>query len=111
MTHEVVGEKEWTEKRTAFLKEEKEFSKTRDALAAKRRSLPWMKVDNDYVFEGSDGKASLSDLFGKKQQLIVYHLMYAPEWKGACKTGSFHGIQRQAIPFHMIFTRRSPKTK
>jgi predicted dithiol-disulfide oxidoreductase (DUF899 family) len=53
------------------LVEEKEATRARDALAAKRRRLPMVRVDKDYAFEGPDGKASLFDLFDGRRQLII----------------------------------------
>ena len=46
--------------------------RSRDALAAERRRMPWMVVDNEYLFEGPAGPAKLVDLFDGRRQLIVY---------------------------------------
>src|SRR5206468_12201513 len=56
----------------------------RDALAAKRRRLPMVEVDKDYVFEGRDGKASLLDLFEGRRQLLLYHFMFGPNQDAGC---------------------------
>jgi predicted dithiol-disulfide oxidoreductase (DUF899 family) len=85
----VVSQAEWIEARTAFLAEEKEFTRRRDALSARRRELPWVKVETDYVFEGSGGKVTLADLFQGRSQLIVHHLMFTPGDKEACPDCSF----------------------
>ncbi|WP_225865786.1 DUF899 domain-containing protein [Dyadobacter aurulentus] len=87
--HPVVDREEWTKARIALLKEEKELSKLSERLAEKRRSLPWVKVDKDYVFESEDGKVSLSDLFKGNSQLFIYHFMFAPEWEEGCPGCSF----------------------
>jgi predicted dithiol-disulfide oxidoreductase (DUF899 family) len=50
--------------------------------------LPWQEVTKDYIFEGTDGKVSLSDLFDGRSQLIVYHFMFDPEWEEGCKSCS-----------------------
>jgi predicted dithiol-disulfide oxidoreductase (DUF899 family) len=68
---------------------EKEFTRARDALSAERRALPWVKVDKDYVFDGPAGKVTLADLFKGKPQLVVQHVMFAPDWDAACKSCSF----------------------
>src|SRR5271166_3821948 len=60
-----------------------------DALSAKRRALPWVRIDKPYRFESPEGALSLSDLFGGKRQLIVYHFMFAPDWEKPCKSCSF----------------------
>src|SRR5262245_31115927 len=65
--------------RQELLVEEKQLTRARDALAAKRRRMPWMAVDNDYRFEGPAGPASLADLFDGRRQLIVYRAFYAPD--------------------------------
>jgi len=63
---------------------EKQLTRERDAVAAQRRQLPWVKVEKSYVFEGPNGKVTLADLFNGKSQLIVYHLMFGPDWQEAC---------------------------
>jgi predicted dithiol-disulfide oxidoreductase (DUF899 family) len=35
-----------------------------------------VKSDQDYIFEGFAGRASLSDLFDERRQLIIYHMMW-----------------------------------
>ena len=84
----VVSRKEWLEARKELLRKEKEFTRLRDQLSAERRELPWVKVEKDYVFDGSDGKEKLSDLFEGRRQLIVYHFMFDPEWSEGCKSCS-----------------------
>lgn len=68
---------------------EKKLTRMRDEVSAKRRALPWVKVDEDYVFEGPDGEETLLDLFGAHSQLIVYHFMFGPGWEQGCKSCSF----------------------
>jgi predicted dithiol-disulfide oxidoreductase (DUF899 family) len=87
--NKVVSEQEWIEASTEFLKKEKAFTKERDAISAARRELPWVKVDQNYEFEGPDGPISLSDLFDGKSQLVVYHMMYGPGWEEGCAGCSF----------------------
>ncbi len=69
-THKIVSRNEWVEARMQHLKQEKELTRLRDELSAQRRDLPWVRVDKDYVFEGSGGKIGLPELFGDKSQLI-----------------------------------------
>ena len=87
--HKVLSHDQWIEARKTLLAREKEFSKARDALSEARRALPWERVQKEYVFEGPDGKESLSDLFDGKSQLIVYHFMYGPGWEEGCKSCSY----------------------
>ena len=60
LKHAVVSEPEWTKAREGMLKKEKELTRLRDALAADRRRMPWMAVEEQYVFEGPKGKVSCS---------------------------------------------------
>jgi predicted dithiol-disulfide oxidoreductase (DUF899 family) len=97
-SHPVVSHEEWITARTAFLEQEKEFTRARDAHTAARRALPWERVTKDYVFDGPRGKQSLADLFDGRNQLVVYHFMFAPEAKAGCphcslRADGFDGIQ------------------
>ncbi len=89
MDHRVVSRDEWIKARRALLAREKDFTHVRDALSAARRDLPWVKVDKNYVFDGPDGKVSLTDLFDGRSQLIVYHFMFGPDWEQGCPSCSF----------------------
>jgi predicted dithiol-disulfide oxidoreductase (DUF899 family) len=88
-THRIVSRDEWLAARTALLAKEKEFTHARDRLSAARRTLPWVKVDKDYVFDTAEGKRTLAELFDGRSQLIVYHFMLAPGWKDGCIGCSF----------------------
>lgn len=87
----IVSREEWVTARRELLEEEKSFSKARDALAAKRRALPWTKVDKTYEFETERGPRSLSALFEGRSQLIVQHFMFGPDWEEGCPSCSFWG--------------------
>jgi predicted dithiol-disulfide oxidoreductase (DUF899 family) len=87
--HKIVSRQEWMEARRALLAREKEFTRTRDRLNEERRALPWVKVDKTYAFEGHDGRKTLADLFKGREQLVVQHFMFAPEWTEGCKSCSF----------------------
>ena len=89
MAHPIVSREEWLEARKAHLADEKAFTKARDALSARRRALPWVRVEKDYRFHGPDGEQSLGDLFGKRSQLIVQHFMFGPDWEAGCPSCSF----------------------
>jgi predicted dithiol-disulfide oxidoreductase (DUF899 family) len=86
--HKIVSHDEWIAARKAYLAEEKAFSRARDALAKKRRELPWEKVEKKYVFDTPNGKQTFADLFGGKSQLIIYHFMLGPEWEAGCPSCS-----------------------
>ena len=82
--HKVVSQEEWLAARKVLLEREKKLTRERDAIAAERRALPWIKVKKDYVFDTPGGKKTLADLFDGRSQLLVYHLMFAPDWDAAC---------------------------
>jgi predicted dithiol-disulfide oxidoreductase (DUF899 family) len=87
--HRFTTDDEWLAARRELLKEEKVFQKARDALARKRRELPWRKIDVDYVFDTEAGPRTLIELFGGVSQLLVYHFMFHPDWQEGCKSCSF----------------------
>ena len=80
----VVSPAEWQAAHESLLAEEKEATRARDALAAKRRRLPRVLVDKDYVFEGPGGKARLLDFFDGRRQLLLYHFMFGPNQDAGC---------------------------
>ncbi|MGH7564329.1 MAG: DUF899 domain-containing protein [Gemmatimonadota bacterium] len=80
----IASRDQWLAARKELLEKEKELTRRRDALNAERRRLPMVEIDQDYLFEGPDGKASLLDLFDGRRQLIVYHFMFDPEWDKGC---------------------------
>lgn len=87
--HKVVSHDAWIAARQRFLLKEKEFTRLRDELSRERRELPWERVDKEYVFESTNGRETLADLFGEHSQLIVYHFMYGPDWEIGCRSCSF----------------------
>ncbi|HEX4586343.1 MAG TPA: DUF899 domain-containing protein [Mycobacterium sp.] len=78
VTLPIVSAQKWETARRQLLVEEKELSRARDALAARRRRMPWLAVDKEYTFEGAEGTASLLDLFAGRRQLIVYRAFFEP---------------------------------
>ncbi len=88
-SHQIVSPEQWLAARHALLREEKELTRARERLAVKRRTLPWVKVDQNYVFESPSGRVTLGDLFEGRSQLIVYHFMLAPGWDEGCRGCSF----------------------
>ena len=99
--HKVVSPEEWLAARKALLAEEKRFTRRLDRLKRRRRALPWMKVEKDYVFDGPDGKESLADLFAGKSQLIVYHFMFAPDDTEGCPHCSFWADHFEGARLHL----------
>ncbi|POR32993.1 Uncharacterized protein TPAR_06816 [Tolypocladium paradoxum] len=103
MSAPVVSRDEWLLARKALLEKEKELTSINDALSAERRALPMVKVDKPYVFKSqTNSNVTLEDLFGGKDQLIVYHFMFAPESEEGCRGCAHIG---EALPDvrHMRF--------
>lgn len=74
----VVSQQEWRAAWEQLLVREKAHTRARDALAAERRRMPRLAVEKEYVFDGPDGPATLTDLFQGRRQLIVYRFFYEP---------------------------------
>jgi predicted dithiol-disulfide oxidoreductase (DUF899 family) len=75
-TPAIVSQQEWEAARQKLLVKEKALTRSRDALAAERRRMPWMAVEKKYEFDWPKGKASLLDLFEGRRQLIVYRAFF-----------------------------------
>ena len=82
--HRTATQEEWQAERAELLKEEKELTRRGDELAAKRRGLPWVPVEQDYRFETEHGTKTLAELFDGRSQLMVYHFMFGPPYEAGC---------------------------
>jgi predicted dithiol-disulfide oxidoreductase (DUF899 family) len=80
----IVSRDQWLSERKKLLAREKEFTKQLDRVNAERRRLPMVKMEQDYVFDGPNGKQALNALFDGHRQLIVYHFMFDPTWDKGC---------------------------
>lgn len=87
-THPVVSHEEWLRFRKALLEQEKLHTRLRAEISQKRRELPWVKVEQNYLFEGPQGPITLADLFAGRSQLLIYHFMFGPDWAEGCKSCS-----------------------
>jgi predicted dithiol-disulfide oxidoreductase (DUF899 family) len=85
----IVSPPEWLAARRELLQAEKELTRQQDALAARRRALPWVRVTKPYTFDSPQGRVSLADLFAGCSQLIVQHFMFGPGWEEGCRSCSF----------------------
>jgi predicted dithiol-disulfide oxidoreductase (DUF899 family) len=101
MQHRVVSPDEWLTARKELLRKEKEFTQLRDRLNAERRSLPWVKLEKNYVFDGPDGKVTLAGLFDGRSQLVIKHFMFGPDWTEGCVGCSFEVDQVQGALVHL----------
>lgn len=100
-THTIASRAEWLEARRVLLAKEKALTRAHDRLMEERRALPWVLVEKDYVFEGSDGRATLAELFAGRSQLIVKHFMMGPDWQEGCTGCSFGADHVDAALTHL----------
>ncbi|NIC04839.1 DUF899 domain-containing protein [Billgrantia bachuensis] len=101
MPHPVVSRDEWLAARKELLKREKELTRLRDDLNAKRRALPWVKVEKEYVFDTPEGAKTLAELFDGRSQLIVHHFMFGPGWEAGCIGCSFAADHIEGTLVHL----------
>lgn len=97
----VVSRADWLVARKALLAEEKKLTRARDLLSAKRRELPMVRVEKEYIFDTPDGQMTLAGLFGGRSQLIVKHFMLGPEWKEGCVGCSFEVDHAEGALVHL----------
>ena len=88
-TPPIVSAQEWEKARAQLLVKEKQVTRAQDALAAERRRMPWLAVDEEYAFDGPGGRATLLDLFDGRRQLILYRAFFEP---------GVHGWPEHACP-------------
>jgi predicted dithiol-disulfide oxidoreductase (DUF899 family) len=99
MTAQKTGTREeWLKARLELLADEKAHTRRGDELAARRRELPWVRIDKDYRFDTDDGPAQLADLFKGRSQLLIYHFMFGADYPVGCPACSaiadgFNGIE------------------
>jgi predicted dithiol-disulfide oxidoreductase (DUF899 family) len=91
----------WLALRRKLLRDEKKFTRLQDRLNARRRSLPWVRMDKPYVFQSPKGRVSLADLFAGRSQLIVQHFMLGPGWEEGCPSYSFMMDHLAATVVHL----------
>ena len=118
-TPAIVSPQEWEAARERLLVKEKALTRSRDALAAERRRMPWTAVEKQYRFDGPTGKMSLLDLFEGRRQLIVYRAFFEPGVFGwpehACRGCSMvadqvaHVAHLNARDTTLAFVSRAPQ--
>lgn len=74
-TPRIISREEWENARAELLVREKEHTHTGDALAAARRRLPMVQMEQLSVI-GSNGAIPLQDVFDGRRMLLVYHFMW-----------------------------------
>ena len=71
----IVSAEEWQQARDELLRAEKDATRALDALAARRRRLPMVRIETSYEFDSPTGRKTLVDLFEGRDQLVVYQFM------------------------------------
>jgi predicted dithiol-disulfide oxidoreductase (DUF899 family) len=83
--HKIGTRDEWRAAREELATLEAEQAARNEVINRKRRELPWVPVDKEYVFDTQDGKKTLAELFDGRSQLLAYNIMYGPDYTvGAC---------------------------
>jgi predicted dithiol-disulfide oxidoreductase (DUF899 family) len=118
-TPPIVSEQEWEAARQRLLVKEKKLTRSRDALAAERRRMPWLHVMKQYEFDGPQGKVSLLGLFEGRRQLIIYRAFFEPGvhgWPDHACTGCSMVADQVADVAHLnardttlVFVSRAPQ--
>jgi predicted dithiol-disulfide oxidoreductase (DUF899 family) len=76
---------EYRQARNALLAEEIELGRHLERVAAQRRALPQGgELPQDFDLVSEAGPIRFSDLFGDKDTLLVYSMMYGPQRKAPC---------------------------
>jgi len=99
--HPVVSGDQWVAERKKLLAREKELTQLRDQIARERRALPWERIEKDYVFDSTEGRRSLAELFEGRRQLIVQHFMFGPGWEQGCPSCSFMADNTDGMTIHL----------
>jgi predicted dithiol-disulfide oxidoreductase (DUF899 family) len=118
-TPPIVSAAEWDAAREKLLVHEKELTRARDRMAAERRRMPWLAIEQDYAFDGPQGRVTLLDLFEGRHQLIVYRAFFEPGVHGwpdhACPGCSMvadqvaHVAHLNARDTTLVFASRAPQ--
>src|SRR6059058_5554497 len=80
----VGTEQDWQAARRELLAAERGLEEHAKRVEKQRQELPWVPVEKEYTFATEDGPRSLLELFEGRSQLLIYHLMFGPDWEEAC---------------------------
>ena len=72
----VVSQSAWDEALAAMTEREETLATAMHELAAARKRMPMVRVQDDYRFDGPDGRRSLPELFEGRSQLILYRFYF-----------------------------------
>ncbi len=106
---------EYRTARNALLMEEIELRRQIEHVAARRRALPsGGEIPQDFELVSETGPVRFTSLFGEKDTLMVYSMMYGPQRKAPCPmcTAFLHSWNGTAINLRerlaIAVTARSP---
>jgi predicted dithiol-disulfide oxidoreductase (DUF899 family) len=85
----IVSADEWIAERKDLLAAEEQAAAMLTDVRERRRALPAVVVEKQYLFDGPDGRVSLLDMFEGRRQLIVQHFMFDPAWDQGCPVCSY----------------------
>jgi predicted dithiol-disulfide oxidoreductase (DUF899 family) len=76
---------EYRAARNELIVEEIELRRHLERVASQRRALPpGGEIPQDFLLTSDTGPARFSTLFGDKQTLMIYSMMYGPQRKAPC---------------------------
>ncbi|MGC1300668.1 MAG: DUF899 family protein [Alloacidobacterium sp.] len=106
---------EYRSARNALLAEEIELRRHLERVAAQRRALPQGgEIPQDFELVSEAGPIYFSDLFGDKDTLLIYSMMFGPQRKAPCPscTSCLSGWNGTAVNLRervaIAVTARSP---
>lgn len=82
--HATATREEWRAARRQLEEREAELAALGREVAEQRRALPWVAVKQEYTFATDDGPRTLAELFDGRSQLLIYNIMFGPDYTGAC---------------------------
>src|SRR5437660_1593942 len=109
----VVSREEWLVARKKLLAKEKQLTRQRDAIAAERRQLPWVKVENNYdLVQFPSAEAPGVSVFYKDKDGNIFHTYsaYARGSENTINTYNYldlvpKGRDEDNLPFTMAWLR------
>src|SRR5258705_4577625 len=100
--HKIGTSEEWQAARDELAKLEVEHTELGNKVTEQRRQLPWVPVEQEYVFDTQDGKKTLAELFDGRSQLLAYNIMFGPDYEnGACPGCSNLGDELDGTRVHL----------
>ena len=105
----ITSRAEWYAGRQSLLIDEKRLTDARDAVNAARLRLPKREFVTTCRFEGAEGEVSFERLFGRYEQLIVYHFLFPkdagpghPAWRRGVDGCAFVADHVDAARLHLL---------